>query len=254
MIDTASAKELLQSSDIPKLKVFVKEHQDYLAGVGSSIDGAVHLQILKLLILLQNRILQLQVADASCDKPEIATTYAGMAHFWNLMYDGEKCQGQLLKAFSYDKDCVEALTLQSELHCSCNRFSQAIDDVQRIVSILKARNASKSHLAQATVKLSTIYEMMGNFDDAIAVLKTFIDEIKIDINSKDAEEQRLIIDVYGRVGILQEKMALNGDAVKSLSVAVSALNSCYGSLHSKTQEMEYLLEMACTAQAGDPVK
>jgi tetratricopeptide (TPR) repeat protein len=254
MIDTASAKELLQSKDVLKLQSVVKEHQDYLAGVGPNIDGTLHLQILKLLILLQNRILQLQTADSTFDKSEIAVTYAGMAHFWNLMYDGEKCQGQLNKAFSYDSDCVEALTLQSELHCNCNRFNEAIDDMKRIISILRTRKSSRSQLVQATVKLSTIYEMIGNFDDAIAVLKSFIDEIKIDINSNDKDEQRLIIEVYGRVGILQEKMALNGDAVKSLSVAVSALNSCYGSLHSKTQEMEYLLEMACSAQAGDPVK
>jgi tetratricopeptide (TPR) repeat protein len=254
MIDTASAKELLQSTDVEKLQLVVKEHQDYLAGVGSNMDGALHLQILKLLILLQNRILQLQTADSSFDRSEIAVTYAGMAHFWNLMYDGEKCQGQLKKAFSYDIDCVEALTLQSELHSNCNRFIEATADIRRIISILKARKAPRDQLAQANVKLSTVYEMMGNFDDAISVLKVFIEENKMDINSTDKDEQRLIIEVYGRVGILQEKTDLNGDAVKSLSVAVSALNSCYGSLHSKTQEMEYLLEMACSAQAGDPIK
>jgi tetratricopeptide (TPR) repeat protein len=251
MIDTATAKQLLQSSDVPLLRSSVKEYRDYLANEGGSIDGSLHLQLLKLLILLQSRILQLQTADSSTDKSDIASSYAGMAHFWLLMSDGEKCQGQLNKAFGCDADCLEALTLQSELSCSQARFDKAIENTNRVISILKNKGEStKGQQAEAYVKLSIIYEMMGNFEEAVAVLKTAIDECQGDITSEETQEQNLRIELYGRLGTIQEKLAHYDDAVKSLTVAVSALNKCYGPTHTKTQEMEYLLEMACSATKG----
>jgi hypothetical protein len=251
MIDTNTAKQLLQSSDATILKSSVKEHRDYLANEGHSIDGMMQLQLIKLLILLYNRLLQLEIADPSTTQAELATTYAGIAYSWNLMSDGEKCNGQLKKSLGCDPNCIEALLLQSELHSSQARFDCAIVDIQKVISILKDTNdRPKYSLIEAYLKLSAVHEMMGSFDSAIDVLKNAILEFS-QYETEDTRQTQLIkIDLYGRLGTIQDKLALYSDAVESLSIAVDELKKCYGDKHAKTQELEYILDMANTAKNG----
>jgi tetratricopeptide (TPR) repeat protein len=251
MIDTNTAKQLLQSSDVELLKSSIKEYRDYLANEGHSIDGAMTMQLIKLQVLLHNRVLQLQTADPLTTQIELATTYAGIAHSWNMMGDGEKCQGQLKKSLGCDPNCIEALILQSELHSSQARFTDAVGDIQKVVAILKVSNDHpKYSLIEAYIKLSAIYEMMGSFDDAIAILKDAI----IDFNTHETEDttqtQLIKIELYGRLGTIQDKLALYSDAVDALSIAVAELKKCYGDKHTKTQEFEYILDMATSAKNG----
>lgn len=251
MIDTNTAKQLLQSSDVTLLKSSLKEYRDYLSNDGHSIDGMMQLQLIKLLILLYNRLLQLQVADPTITQTELATTYAGIAYSWNLMSDGEKCHGQLKKSLGCDPNCIEALILQSELHSSQARFDCAIVDIQKVVSLLKEKNdRPKYSLIEAYLKLSAVHEMMGSFDDAVAVLKNAISEFKQHETEDTTQTQLIKIDLYGRLGTIQDKLALYSDAVDSLSIAVAELKKCYGDKHAKTQELEYILDMATAAKNG----
>ena len=251
MIDTNAAKELLQSSDVALLKASVKEQRDYLANEGHSLDGMIQLQLMKLLVLLYNRLLQLQNADPSTSKKELAVTFAGIAYSWNLMSDGEKCNGQLKKSLEYDPNCIEALILQSEVNSSQARFSSAIVDMQKVVSILKETNdRPKYSLIEAYLKLSAVHEMMGSFDDAIVVLKDAILEFKQHETEDTKQTQLIKIDLYGRLGTIQDKLAFYSDAADSLSIAVDELKKCYGDKHAKTQELEYILDMAKTAKNG----
>ena len=251
MIDTSTAKELLQSSDVALLKSSIKEYRDYLSNEGHSIDGMMTLQLIKLLILLHNRVLQLQMSNPSITQTELATTYAGVAHSWNLMSDGEKCQGQLKKALGCDPNCIDALILQSDLHSNQARFEDAIVDMKKVVSILKdSSDRPKYSLIEAYLKMSAVYEMQGSFDDAIEVLKDAI----LDFNKHEVEDttqtQMIKIELYGRLGTIQDKLAMYSDAVDSLSIAVAELKKCYGDKHTKTQEYEYILDMATSAKNG----
>lgn len=251
MIDTSTAKELLQSSDVTLLKSSLKEHRDYLANEGHSIDGAMQLQLIKLLILLYNRLLQVQITDSATTQAELAITYAGIAYSWNLMSDGEKCNGQLKKSLGCDPNCIEALILQSELHSNQARFDCAIVEIQKVVSILKEmKDRTKYSLIEAYLKLSAVNEMMGSFDDAIDVLKVAILEFNQHETEDTTQTQLIKIELYGRLGTIQDKLALYSDAVDSLSIAVDELKKCYGDKHAKTQELEYILDMAITAKNG----
>jgi tetratricopeptide (TPR) repeat protein len=253
MIDTAAAKQLLQSSDIQLLKSSLTEYRDYMKKEGYNIDGAMQMQLIKLLILLYNRLLQVQSNDPSITQADIATTYAGIAYSWNLMSDGERCQGQIKKALDCDPNCIDALTLQSELHSGQARFGSAIVDMQKVITILKdTPDAPKYALVEAYLKLSAIHEMMGSFDASITVLKDAISEFTSrNSNDDDTKQIQLIkIELYGRLGTIQEKIASYHDAVDALSIAVSELTKCYGPEHAKTQEMEYILDMAISAKKG----
>jgi tetratricopeptide (TPR) repeat protein len=251
MIDTSTAKQLLQSSDVTLLKSSLKEHRDYLINEGHSIDGMMQLQLIKLLILLYNRLLQVHMADPTTTQAELATTYAGIAYSWNLMSDGEKCDGQLKKALGCDPNCIEALMVQSEVHSNQARFDRAIADLEKVVSILKERNdRPKNSLIEVYLKVSAVHEMKGSFDDAIDVLKVAIIDFN-KVESEDTTQTQLIkIELYGRLGTIQDKLALYNDAVDSLSIAVDELKKCYGDKHAKTQELEYILDMANTAKKG----
>jgi tetratricopeptide (TPR) repeat protein len=167
------------------------------------------------------------------------------------MSDGEKCNGQLKKALGCDPNCVEALILQSELHSNQARFDSAVADLQKVVSILKeTKDRPKYSLIEAYLKLSAVNEMMGSFDDAIEVLKGAILEFK-QLEAEDTTQTQLIkIELYGRLGTIQDKLALYNDAVDSLSIAVEELKKCYGIKHAKTQELEYILDMATAAKNG----
>jgi tetratricopeptide (TPR) repeat protein len=255
MIDTATAKQLLQSSDVVELKSSIKSSRDYLANEANSIDGLMQLQLIKLQVLLYNRLLQLQTADQSTSQADIATTYAGIAYCWNLMSDGEKCQGQLKKSLCCDRNCIEALLLQSELHSGQARFESAIEEIQKVIAIMKEKkDPPKYGLVEALLKMSSIREMMGNFDDAVMVLKDAIAEFKsgdTDTGNDDTKEIRLIkIELYGRLGTIQDKLALYSDAIESLTVAVAELRKCHGDKHPKTQELAYILDMAISAKNG----
>jgi tetratricopeptide (TPR) repeat protein len=252
MIDTGAAKQLLQSSDIHELKSSVNEYRDYIKNEGHNIEGAMHIQLIKLLILLHNRLLQLQSNDPSVTKVDIAITYAGMASSWHMMSDGEKCQGQLRKALECDPNCIEALTLQCELFSAQARFDSAIVDIQKVINILKDKpDAPKYALVEANLKLSAVHEMMGNFDAAIAILKDAIAEFKSQSNDDDTKQiQSIKIELYGRLGTIQEKVASYAEAVDALTIAVLELKKCYGPTHPKTQEMEFILDMAISATKG----
>lgn len=250
MIDTNTAKQLLQSSDVTLLKSSLKDLRNSL-DEDQSIDDMMRLQLIKLNILLYNRLLQIQTADSSTSKAELAVTYAGIAGTWNLMDDGEKCQGQLTKSFGCDPNCIEALILQSEVHSNQARYDSAIADLQKVVSILKEKkDGPKYGLVEAYLKLSAVHEMRGSFEDAIAVLKDAIKEFSPHKSEDTTQSQLIKIELYGRLGTIQDKLAMYGDAVDSLSIAVAELKKCHGDKHAKTQEMEYILEMATSAKNG----
>jgi tetratricopeptide (TPR) repeat protein len=243
MIDTATAKQLLQSKDVAEIQAVVTEYKDH-----ENPDISVQYQILKLLLLLQNRILQLQ-QESSAPSSEQSATYSGMAKCWMQMGDLEKCQGQLNKALAQDETNVHALLLQGEVQSGQAKYEKAIEYTQKGIDVLlsKPKDDSVIHeLAVAYSKLASIYEMMGDFDQAVATLQISVQACTNDAAVPSDERMRHIVQgtVWGHLGTIQEKLGHYAEAVKSLQTAVPAYQAWYGKKHSKTLEMEFLLEMA----------
>jgi tetratricopeptide (TPR) repeat protein len=253
MIDTATAKQLLQSSDIAEIEAVVTEYKDH-----ENPDVSVQYQILKLLLLLQNRILQLQQQTNGDDTAAQSGTYSGMAKCWMQMGDLEKCQGQLSKALSLDAKNVHALILQGEVQSAQAKYEKAIEYTQSALDILDGQLAAKRtgavvlDLANAYSKMALIYEMMGDFEKAMSVLQKAVTACAwkdIADNSLPLQQHMVLATVYGHLGTIQEKLGKYGEAITSLQTAVPAYKEWYGPAHAKTMEMEFLLEMATTTTA-----
>lgn len=247
MIDTATAKQLLQSTDIVELEAAVVKYKEYCNGDNEEINNNVSLQfqLLKLLLLLQNRILQLQT-NAKAPASEQSGTYCGMAQCWMQMGDLEKCQGQVNKSLDLDGDNVQALLLQGEVQAAQAKYENAVASTQKAIRLLTAKKMQHVELlATAYSKLAAIYEMMGDFTDAVAVLQTSIKECDSDPLCRDAT---VTATLHGHLGTIQEKLGHYRDAVSSLTTAVQAYHVCLGAQHPKTQEMEFLLEMASSVK------
>lgn len=216
--------------------------------------SASRLQICKLRLLFLNRILQLQTTTAAASTAtEQSLTYTNMAQCWMDMGDIVRCQGQLNKALlvSNDNDNsdnvnVEALLLQADVHFRSGQLEEAKNDIERAIAVLRILLQQQNQprlqterIALAYCKLATIHEMKGEFPQAMSVLQTTISD------HPNAEENLAVTArLYGHLGTLQEKMGLYAPAVESLSAAVTAYQSLYGLDHAKTQEMQFLLEMA----------
>lgn len=261
MIDTATAKQLLQSKDIAEIQAVVTEYEDH-----EDPDASTQYQIIKLLLLLQNRILQLQTASQASNL-EQSDTFRGMAQCWMQMGDMEKCQGQLNKSLALDCQNVDALLLQGEVYSAQARYDQSIEQTEKAIALLQqqqqandvSNSLSRLELALAYSKLASTFEMVGDFEQAVAILKKSITECidtqKPDSNiqaSVDEQMNRTMITatLQGHLGTIQEKMGRYGDAIQALTLSVEAHRLGFGKEHSKTLEMEYLLEMATSTNMG----
>lgn len=250
MIDTATAKQLLQSNDVAEIQAVVTEYKDFQAP-----DVSVQFQVCKLLLLLQNRILQLQTTSAA-PAAEQSTTYVGMAECWLSMGDLEKCQGQVGRALALDAENADAMLLLGEVQSAQAKYEAAIEHTERAVAVLSQKQ-KLPELGAAYSKLAAIYEMMGEFDQAVTVLQKAVGECcnnnSSDNNNNDNDGDATAAAatltsalLHGYLGTIQEKLGLYQEAVTSLTVAAAKYRESHGADHPKTQEVEFLLEMAST--------
>lgn len=239
MMDTATAKELLQSDDVPKLRQAANSLQNY-----ETDSSAEEEQILKLQLLIWNRILQLSASAPDAEKAEV---FVMSGNVWMRMGDNERASGQLQKALALQKsvgDCiaiVRTLQLLGQAAVNSSDYDAATEYHQKAIAELVDNNEQQSELALAYSQLASVFEVQSEFATALQ----WIDKAT-DIYDKVAsdKEDEIVAVVEAQRGTLQEKLGEYEKAVVSLSKAYDALLRTRGEDHPRTQEISFLLEMA----------
>lgn len=238
-MDTATAKELLQSDDIPKLRQAVNSLQNY-----ETNSSAEEEQILKLQLLIWNRVLQLSTNASDSEKAEI---FVSCGNVWMRMGENERASGQLQKALALQKsagDCiatVKTLQLLGQAAVNSSDYETATEYHQKAIAELVNNNEQQSELALAYTQLASVFEAQSEFATALQWIDKAADIY--DKISSDKEDEIVAV-VEAQRGTLQEKLGEYEQAVVSLSKAHDALMRTRGEDHPRTQEISFLLEMA----------
>jgi len=223
-MDTATAKALLQSSDVSQL-------QNAAVQAAKDFNSTPNDQLWKFQLLLYNRILQLQ-KQAGADESTIAKTLKDTALvWWNQAGDADRAAGQLRQAVTLNDD-VALWQLLGSCYMSSSKYNEAIEAHKSAISKIKDDN----DLPDAYGQLAGVYDAQSNFDEAIATLNKAIDSCK----EENEDKAKLI----AQRGTLYEKLGEYEKAIESLSAAVDAYTNILGADHAKTQEVAFLLEMA----------
>lgn len=251
-VDAAAIKALIQSGDLPQLQEAVA-HFD--ATFQQFEDTSVqHQQYCKLLLILYNRILQLQ---ASSPGDRIVTLHR-IARLWSDVGEYSKAVAQLKKALDIatadDVPSQVAPTLQliGDAHMDSSDYVSAINNHQRAIQILSSSStatapqaSSPADLATAHARLAAVFEASGDFDGAAKALQDAVALLSSEGGEADAKASA---SVYGQLGTLQYKIGLYREAVENLQTS----HQLYQSLEAdsaKAKDMEYMLQMA-TSMAG----
>ena len=238
-MDTATAKALLQSTDIAKLQSSAEEVAGY-----ETDDRGQEAQFLKLQLLLWNRVLQLQKA-AGASAPEQAAALASIGTVWMKMGDNDRAIGQLQKSLELQPtgpSAVKSEQLLGQVYINSSEYDQAAEHFQRAIAELVSSGAPQDELALAYGQLASVFEAKSDFSDAVEWLEKACDACE-KIPSADAKSSALAV-IQAQRGTLHEKLGEYSKAVDSLTVALAALEETRGKDHSRTKEIAYLLEMA----------
>lgn len=245
-MDTATAKALLQSTDIVKLQ----EAAEQVAGQRTD-DHGQEVQLLKLQLLLWNRILQLQKASNASDADQ-AVTFQSSGSVWMRMGDNDRAIGQLKKALELQPTgpaAVKVEQLLGQVYINSSEYEQAAEHYQKaIAELVEQDGAQQDELALAYGQLAAVYEAQSDFPTAQDWLAKAVEACeRID---DAASKSSAVATIQSQRGTLHEKLGEYNKAVEALGVAVKALEESRGKDDSRTKEIAYLLEIA-TGLAAD---
>jgi tetratricopeptide (TPR) repeat protein len=207
-------------------------------------------QVFKLLILLYSRILQLQQPIASTfTDSDRAETHLAIASAWNGMGDVAKAKGQLKKSIELNGSDWKAYELLGEVEETSSNHEVAIENFEKAIELLQSQDLVASPtigiaFAACYSKLARIHERRGEFQQAVNTLQKSIELLPAGIDPAASAM------LHGHVGEIWHEIGEYDKAVQPLTTAVELYKNSdrYGANHSRTQEIEYLMEMATSMQ------
>jgi tetratricopeptide (TPR) repeat protein len=226
IIDPVAIKALLQCSNVEELQQSAVEYEQY-----ETEDPNLEEQLLKLQMLLWNRIMQLQKASGA-PSSEMAVSLQAMGRLWLHMGDCPKAIGQLSKALELDAENGKTYELLSEAYSNSSDYENAIQYQEKAIPLLKGADKSMAY-----ANLAGIHEAMCDFEQALSILQ--IAEAKLESDSDITAAE-----IWGRKGIIHEKMGDYKEAVEDLTKALALYTALKGEDDPKTQEISYLLEVS----------
>jgi tetratricopeptide (TPR) repeat protein len=226
----AEVKALMQSSDAGKIEETVRSFDNHRTETAEDEQ-----QLLKLRILLWNRILALQ--RAASDDYSNALGKIGLC--WIGMGETDKAISFLSKALEMKPDDAVSMEHLAAAYTDLSRYEKAIELREKAISMLE-KGLDKMAIALAYAKLANTYDIKGDFGEAIALFKK-ADGIMKEAGTADTEEEGLIL---SQMGGLLEKVGKYEDAVEALTRAHKVFAALMGEDHPKTEEIAFLLEMA----------
>lgn len=231
MIDTAGAKELLTSNDVAKLQKHAEEYSLEYNEMEESASQDTLTQVLKLLLLIYNRILQLQTANGASDVEKAETlTHSGTV--WNWMGQYDRALEQLTKALSMSPGNSNTLQAIAKSYTHKSMYAEAIEAQEKVIDM-----ASGDDKAVAYGRMAAIYESKADFVEEAAALRMACDTL-VDTTSETAAG------LYKQLGTTEEKLGNYDAAVIQLSKCLAILRTMYGKDDERIQNVEYLIEMA----------
>ena len=245
-MDTASAKALLQSTDIMKIKETAQTFAGY-----STDDPALDQQYLKLQILLWNRVLQLQKQQSSgiSSSKEQAATLSATATVWMRMGEMDRAMGQLHKAVELQPTgigSVKMYQLLGQAAMTNSDYDKAAEHHTRAISeLVESQAATQYDLALAYSKMAGVYEAQSEFQKAMDWLHKAV-EASDSIEGGDDKKLEAVATVQAQLGTLKEKLGEYKESVDALTKAHDALVQTKGKDHSRTKEVAFLLDMAAS--------
>lgn len=229
-MDPAEVKALMQSSDTGKIEETVRSFDDHHTETAEDEQ-----QLLKLRILLWNRLLALQRA-ASAD---YSVALGKIGQCWIGMGETDKAIGFLTKALGMKPDDAVSLEHLGAAYTDLSRYEKAIELREKAISVLE-KGSDKMPTALAYAKLANTYDIKGDFAQSITLLKK-ADALMKEAGTTDTEEEGIIL---SQMGGLLEKVGEYEQAVEALTRAHKVYAALKGESHPKTEEIAYLLEMA----------
>jgi tetratricopeptide (TPR) repeat protein len=247
-MDAAAVKQVLASNDVSEIRAAADQFSNYV-----SEDLNQQRQIFKLLILLYSRILQLQQpqngSTASFTDSDRAETHFAIASAWNGMGDITKAKGQLKKSIELNGSDWKAYELLGEVEETCSNHEVAIENFEKAIELLQKQDLAASPtlgiaFAACYSKLARIHERKGEFQQGVNILQKAIDLLPAGIDPAASAM------LYGHMGEIWHETGEYAKAVQPLTTAVELYKNSdrYGANHSRTQEIEYLMEMATSMQ------
>jgi tetratricopeptide (TPR) repeat protein len=229
-MDPAEVKALMQSSDTGKIEETVRSFDDYYTETQEDEQ-----QLLKLRILLWNRILALQRAALT----DYSEALCKIGQCWIGMGETDKAIGFLVKALEMKPDDAVSLEHLAVAYTDLSHYEKAIELREKAIS-LREKESDKMATALAYAKLANTYDIKGDFAQSIALFKK-ADATMKEAGTADTEEEGLIL---SQMGGLLEKVGEYEQAVEALTRAHKVYVALKGEEHPKTEEIAFLLEMA----------
>lgn len=236
-MDAAVVKALLASDDLNMLQDNEMHYQAYYNDMPSDIPTEQQVQILKLLILINNRILQLQKLNEATPPEQIASTLGRIGRIWIAMGENEKAIGQFTKSLQIVPDEASTLKDLAKAYMKNGNNEQAIESQEKVIQILSSSSDNKDDTIAAYGELADLFDANGDFAKSLEILYKARDMLT-------EENTLLAAETYEKIGQVQEKLGKYKLAVEALTSAYNVYAEKRGKDDSKTQEIAYLLEMA----------
>jgi tetratricopeptide (TPR) repeat protein len=229
-MDPAEVKALMQSSDIGKIEETVRSFDNHHTETAEDEQ-----QLLKLRILLWNRILALQRAASD----DYSGALGKIGQCWIGMGETDKAISFLVKALEMKPDDAVSMDQLGGAYTDLSHYEKAIDLREKAISVLE-KGSDKLAIALAYSKLANTYDIKGDFGEAIALFAKADAKMK-EAGRADTEEEGVIL---SQMGGLLEKVGKYEEAVEALTRAHKVYVALKGEEHPKTEEIAFLLEMA----------
>lgn len=236
-VDAAAIRALIQSDNLQQLQESVA-HFDVTFQQFEDTSQQ-HGQYCKLLLLLYNRILQLQ----SSSEEKIRTIHR-ISKLWNDIGEYQKSIAQLQKALDlatndFPAEVVPTLQLIGDNYMDLSDYPASISSHQRAIDEISSRNESHgSGMALAHARLAAVCEASGDFERAERELQSAIGFLVSD-------DPPISASVYGQLGTLQYKMGTYSIAADSLQKSCDFYEA-FEPDSRRAQDIKYLLQMAST--------
>jgi tetratricopeptide (TPR) repeat protein len=229
-MDPAEVKALMQSSDIGKLEETVCSFDDYHTETREDEQ-----QLLKLRILLWNRILALQRAAST----DCSAALCKIGQCWIGMGETDKAIGFLTKALEMKPGDAVSLEHLAAAYTDLSNYEKAIELRVKAISVLE-KESDKAATASAYAKLANTYDIKGDYGESVTWFQK-ADATMKDAGTADTEDEGVILT---QMGNLLQKMGEYEQAVETLTRAHKVYVTLKGEEHPKTEEIAFLLEMA----------
>ena len=234
-MDTVSLKQLLTSDDIGAIKDGLAElnSQEMQEKYAEAMMEEKH-KWLQIQVMLYSRVLHIQ-QTTEARSADICRSYQRIAELWNRLGEADRAVAQLHKAYQQDPENIHTLQLLATTHVSLSEYSHAIDVQTKALELMEKKGSPPGDILLGKAQLSTIYEAKGEFQKAIDLLREC---------EAGCPKEAYLGDIYSRLGLIQEKLGLDKEAIETLTKAKNIFEKTKGPDHKKTQEVAYLLEMA----------